>query len=246
VGDTLDADRRRVDDAEVARIRADLTQTVLHGAHTLARARTQHVVCPADGPSGSSASAARNRVACAPRRRRHADPVDLPGKDDEFLCQADANGAHVEAQDPRICGALVDTHVQLLRIYEIPESSCVDALAHRTPCRPRLRIDCGNIYVVAAAKRQAYIVCWRPIELLRSYMKLNSPTREDLKDLRSRYHLTQTEAAALALSSLRTWQYWERGEHVMHPAIWRYAKIAARACAPRVAEAKAQTLPTCP
>ena len=44
--------------------------------------------------------------------------MELPGKDDEFLCQADANGAHVEAQDPRICGALVDTHVQLLRIYE--------------------------------------------------------------------------------------------------------------------------------
>jgi len=51
VGHTLDTDRRRVDDAEAARMRADLTQTVLHGAHTLARARTQHVVRPADARS---------------------------------------------------------------------------------------------------------------------------------------------------------------------------------------------------
>jgi hypothetical protein len=151
--------------------------------------------------------------------------VELPGKDDEILCQADANGAHVEAQDPRICGALVDTHVQLLRIYET-QSPCVDAPAHRTPCKPRLRIDCGNIYIVA--KRQAYIVCWPPIELPRSNMKSQSPTREDLICLRECHRLTQRRAARLVFSSLRAWQYWERGEHLMHPAIWRYAQLAAR------------------
>jgi hypothetical protein len=77
-------------------------------------------------------------------------------------------------------------------------------------------------------------------------MKPQSPTREELIRLRKWHRLTQTQAAALALSSLRAWQYWERGEHLMHPAIWRYTKIAARACAPRLAEAKAQQLSTCP
>ena len=153
------------------------------------------------------------------------------------------NGAHVEAQDPRICGALVDTHVQLLRIYET-QSPCVDAPAHRTPCKPRLRIDCGNIYIVA--KRQAYIVCWPPIELPRSNMKSQSPTREDLICLRECHRLTQRRAARLVFSSLRAWQYWERGEHLMHPAIWRYAQLAARRRTRLIAEAKAkaQSLPT--
>src|ERR1039457_6910580 len=53
---------------------------------------------------------------------------------------------------------------------------------HRTPCKPRLRIDCGNIYIVA--KRQAYIVCWPRIELPRFTVKPQSPTREDLIRLR--------------------------------------------------------------
>jgi DNA-binding transcriptional regulator YiaG len=75
-------------------------------------------------------------------------------------------------------------------------------------------------------------------------LKLNNPTRQDLKDLRSCYHLTQTEAAVLALSSLRTWQYWERGEHVMHRAIWQYLQIVARALARRRTEAKPQSLST--
>jgi len=64
-------------------------------------------------------------------------------------------------------------------------------------------------------------------------LKLDNPTGEDLKDLRRRYHLTQTDAAVLACSSLRTWQHWEAGVHLMNPAIWRYLQIVLRALARR-------------
>jgi hypothetical protein len=72
-------------------------------------------------------------------------------------------------------------------------------------------------------------------------VKLQSPTRKELINLRQCHRLTQIEAAALALSSLRAWQYWERGDHVMHPAIWRYVQIVVRALVRRTNEAKPQS-----
>lgn len=75
-------------------------------------------------------------------------------------------------------------------------------------------------------------------------LKLDNPTGQDLKDLRSYYDLTQIEAAVLACSSLRAWQYWERGEHPMPRAIWRYVQIAARVFARRTNEAKPQSQST--
>lgn len=69
-------------------------------------------------------------------------------------------------------------------------------------------------------------------------MKLQNPTRDDLINLRQCHGLTQIQAAALALSSLRAWQGWEGGEHVMHPAIWRYLQIVVRALTRRTNEAK--------
>src|ERR1019366_5315378 len=83
----------------------------------------------------------------------------------------------------------------------------------------------------------------RPIEFLESAvkLKLDNPTGEELKALRSCYDLTQIQAAGLALSSLRAWQGWEGGEHLMHGAIWRYVQIAARALALRMTEAKPQS-----
>jgi hypothetical protein len=77
-------------------------------------------------------------------------------------------------------------------------------------------------------------------------MKPKSPTREELIRLRECHRLTQRRAARLVFSSLRAWQYWERGEHLMHPAIWRYAQLAARRRTRLIVEAKAkaQLLPT--
>jgi len=77
-------------------------------------------------------------------------------------------------------------------------------------------------------------------------MKPKSPTREELIRLRECYRLTQRRAARLAFTSLRSWQNWESGEHLMHPAIWRYVQMAARYRARRLAEAKAPLLPACP
>ena len=77
-------------------------------------------------------------------------------------------------------------------------------------------------------------------------MKPQSPTPEELMNLRECHRLTQRRAARLVCSSVRAWQYWESGKHLMHPAIWRYAQLAARRRTRLVAEAKAkaQSLPT--
>ncbi len=49
---------------------------------------------------------------------------------------------------------------------------------------------------------------------------MKSPKRSELIAFRAVWGLSQTAAAKLAGSSLRAWQYWEAGEHPMHPAIW--------------------------
>ena len=41
--------------------------------------------------------------------------------------------------------------------------------------------------------------------------------------------LTQTAAADLIYSGLRTWQQWEAGDRRMHPALWDLFRIRVRA-----------------
>jgi DNA-binding transcriptional regulator YiaG len=51
-------------------------------------------------------------------------------------------------------------------------------------------------------------------------MKKESPTPEAIRQARNNRGMTQTEAAALVYSALRTWQQWESGDRTMHPAIF--------------------------
>lgn len=46
------------------------------------------------------------------------------------------------------------------------------------------------------------------------------PTPQQIARKRNDAHLTQTVAASMVHSSLRTWQTWESGHARMHPAIW--------------------------
>lgn len=52
-----------------------------------------------------------------------------------------------------------------------------------------------------------------------------SPTPEEIKHSRIHAGLTQTEAAALIYSELRTWQHWEKGDRSMHPAFFELFTI---------------------
>lgn len=47
-----------------------------------------------------------------------------------------------------------------------------------------------------------------------------NPKPEDIRAVREAASLTQTEAAQLIHSTLRTWQDWEAGIARMHPAFW--------------------------
>jgi len=55
----------------------------------------------------------------------------------------------------------------------------------------------------------------------------SNPRAEELVAFREKYNLTQTEAAKLAMSTMRTWQLWETGERRMHPAIWAWVQYVA-------------------
>jgi DNA (cytosine-5)-methyltransferase 1 len=46
------------------------------------------------------------------------------------------------------------------------------------------------------------------------------PTPEQIRAVRKAHNLTQTKAATVIHSSLRTWQQWEAGARRMHPAFW--------------------------
>lgn len=54
---------------------------------------------------------------------------------------------------------------------------------------------------------------------------MNSPTPQQVRELRHKYHLTQSAAAAVIYSNLRTWQEWESGRNHMHPAMWELFKL---------------------
>jgi DNA-binding transcriptional regulator YiaG len=46
------------------------------------------------------------------------------------------------------------------------------------------------------------------------------PTPEQVRAARQAAGLSQTAAAALIHSALRSWQDWEAGKRKMHPAFW--------------------------
>ena len=51
------------------------------------------------------------------------------------------------------------------------------------------------------------------------------PTAAQILAARTAAGLTQTEAAALILSTLRTWQDWEAGARRMHPGLYQLFAI---------------------
>jgi putative transcriptional regulator len=52
--------------------------------------------------------------------------------------------------------------------------------------------------------------------------KPKPPKGAEIRQLRETYGLSQTQAAELVYSTLRSWQNWEAGEVGMHPAIWSW------------------------
>lgn len=48
------------------------------------------------------------------------------------------------------------------------------------------------------------------------------PTPAEIRARREAAQLSQTAAAELCYSNLRSWQNWESGHSRMHPAIWLY------------------------
>lgn len=52
----------------------------------------------------------------------------------------------------------------------------------------------------------------------------STPAPDEIKQARAAAGMTQSEAAALIYSTMRTWQDWESGARRMHPAfmeLWR-------------------------
>jgi putative transcriptional regulator len=54
---------------------------------------------------------------------------------------------------------------------------------------------------------------------------MSNPTPEQIKKSRMDAGLTQTQAASLIYSELRTWQHWEKGDRSMHPAFFELFKL---------------------
>lgn len=54
---------------------------------------------------------------------------------------------------------------------------------------------------------------------------MNSPTPEQIKQSRMDAGLTQTQAANLIYSKLRSWQHWEDGDRKMHPGLYELFMI---------------------
>jgi len=48
------------------------------------------------------------------------------------------------------------------------------------------------------------------------------PEPAEIRKLRESFGLSQTQAAELVYSTLRSWQNWEGGQVGMHPAIWAW------------------------
>lgn len=54
---------------------------------------------------------------------------------------------------------------------------------------------------------------------------MNQPTPQQIKQARNDAGLTQTQAAALIYSELRTWQHWEKGDRAMHAGLFELFKL---------------------
>lgn len=63
--------------------------------------------------------------------------------------------------------------------------------------------------------------------------KSGNPTSAEIRAAREGAGLSQTEAAALIDSALRSWQDWESGRRRMHPAFWRLFLIETHVVQPR-------------
>lgn len=53
----------------------------------------------------------------------------------------------------------------------------------------------------------------------------SNPLPIEIKTAREAANLTQSDAAALIYSNLRTWQDWEAGIARMHPAFWELWRL---------------------
>lgn len=54
---------------------------------------------------------------------------------------------------------------------------------------------------------------------------IDNPKPDQIKKSRTEAGLSQTQAAALIYSELRTWQHWENGDRKMHPALFELFNI---------------------
>lgn len=54
---------------------------------------------------------------------------------------------------------------------------------------------------------------------------MNNPTPAEIRQARESAGLSQTAAAALISSTMRTWQDWEAGKSRMHPGLWELFRI---------------------
>lgn len=60
----------------------------------------------------------------------------------------------------------------------------------------------------------------------------NAPDAITIKATRAALGITQREASIYAKTTLRSWQQWEQGHRLMHPAIWSYFLIATAPLSP--------------
>ena len=60
---------------------------------------------------------------------------------------------------------------------------------------------------------------------------MSSQAPEEIRAARDAAGLSQTAAAELVHSKLRTWQQWEAGDRKMHPGLWELFRLKIAACA---------------
>lgn len=53
----------------------------------------------------------------------------------------------------------------------------------------------------------------------------SSPMPGEVRAARESQGLSQTDAAALVHSALRSWQQWEAGDRRMHPGLWELFRL---------------------
>ena len=56
-------------------------------------------------------------------------------------------------------------------------------------------------------------------------MSNDTPQPAEIKAAREAAGLSQTSAAELVHSGLRTWQQWEAGDRRMHPGLWELFRL---------------------